>query len=204
MIANPIVITCNHGEALRWASKASSYGLSRSYLVLLQYHRSPFWGDLGAVGQGDGRPLGSTFNGDMDVASNMTTDSDPFLADRAYCVQALIMMALTWKRGKWECALPEATTHLDCQLGVSSVYIDRWNTSGDQLQLAVAANLLSKSLPFLNKPETDVDTTVKIKLKEVLDTICGPCGELDARDLPHELRGRSADSAEVMRVSTLQ
>ena len=133
------------------------------------------------------------------VASNMTTDSDPFMAVRAYCVQAL--MAVMWKRGKWECAPHEATTHLDRQLGASSVDIEKWNTSGDQLQLAVAANLLSKSLPLLNKLETGVDTTVKIELKEILDTICG---ELNGSDVPHELRARFVDSAEVMRVFNVQ
>ena len=133
------------------------------------------------------------------VASNMTTDSDPFMAVRAHCVEAL--MAVMWKRGKWECTQAEATTHLDRQLGASSVDIERWNTSGDQLQLAVAANLLSKSLPLLNKLETGVDTTVKIELKEILDTICL---ELDASDVPHELRARFVDSAEVMRVFNVQ
>jgi hypothetical protein len=129
------------------------------------------------------------------VASNMTTDSDPFMAVRAHCVQAL--MAVMWKKGRWQCAPHEATMRLDRQLGASSVDIEKWNTSGDQLQLAVAANLLSKSLPLLDKLETGADARLMIELKAILDTICS---ELDASEVPRELRIRFVDGAEVMKV----
>ena len=133
------------------------------------------------------------------VASNMTMDLDPFIALRAHCIQAL--MAVMWKKGKWQCAPPEATTLLQRQLGASSFDINRWHTSGDQLQLAVAANLLSNSLPLLLELETGTDTTLKMELKAILDTICG---ELDASDVPHELQTRFARGAEVTRVFNVQ
>ena len=133
------------------------------------------------------------------VASNMTTDLDPFMAIRAHCVQAL--MAVMWKRGRWQCPPPEAIAHLDRQLGASSVDIERWNTSGDQLQLAVAANLLSKSLPLLEKLENGADATLKIELQAILDRICR---EPDASEVPHELRARFVDSTEVTRIFNIQ
>ena len=137
------------------------------------------------------------------VASNMTTDLDPFMAIRAHCIQAL--MAIMWRKGRWQCDSAEAAALLQRQLGASSVDIDRWwNASGDQLQLAVAANLLSNSLPLLHKLDkvgTSADASLKIELKAILDTVCR---ELDASDVPHELRARFADGAEVMKVFNIQ
>jgi hypothetical protein len=129
------------------------------------------------------------------VASDMTTDSDPLTALRALCIQAL--MAVMWRKGGWQCAPPEVAALLQRQLGVSSVDIDRWLASGDQLQLAVAADLLFKSLPLLQRLDelgTGADTLKE--LKAILDTICG---ELDASDVPHELRARFVDRVEVMK-----
>jgi hypothetical protein len=133
------------------------------------------------------------------VASNMTTDSDPLTALRALCIQAL--MAVMWKRGRWQCAELEAAALLQRQLGVSSVDIDRY-ASGDQLQLAVAADLLSKSLPLLQKlNELGTGADTLRELKAILDMICG---ELDASDVPQELRARFVNSAEVMKVFNVQ
>ena len=132
------------------------------------------------------------------VASNMTTDSDPFIALRAHCIQAL--MAVMWSKGRWQCAPSEATSLLQSQLHAFSVDIDRsWHTNGNHLQLAVAANMLTNSLqllPELDKLETGRDA-MKIELKAILDSICG---DLDASDLPHELRARFADRANVVEV----
>lgn len=137
------------------------------------------------------------------VASSMTTELDPFLALRAHCIQAL--MAVMWSKGRWQCAPFEAASLLQRQLGASSVDIDRWwHTNGDQLPLAVAANLLTNSLPLLHKLdklETGGDTMLKIELKAILDTICGG---LDASDVPHELQARFADGAEVMKVFNIR
>jgi hypothetical protein len=125
----------------------------------------------------------------------MTTDSDPFIALRAHCIQAL--MAVMWSKGEWQCAPSEAASLLQIQLHAFSADIDRWwHTNGNQLQLAVAANLLTKSLELLDKLETGGDT-MKIELKTILDTICG---ELDASELSDELRARFADRAKVMEV----
>ena len=130
------------------------------------------------------------------VALDMTTDLDPFTTLRAHCIQAL--MAVMWRKGGWQCTPPEAAALLQRQLGVSSVDIDRWLASGDQLQLAVAADLLSKSLPLLRKlDELGIGADMLKQLKAILDTICG---ELDVSDVPHELRARFADRVEVMNV----
>ena len=129
------------------------------------------------------------------VASNMTTDSDPSTAIRARCIQAL--MAVMWKKKIWECTWPDVAKLLQPQLEPSSSDdIDRWNTGGDQLQLAIAANLLSKSLPLLHTLELGMKKTVKKELKWVLDTICR---DLDALDAPDELRDRFVDRGKVMK-----
>ena len=124
-----------------------------------------------------------------------SADSDSLIALRAHFIQAL--MAVTWKENKWQCASHEATMHLMRQLGASSVDIERWNTSGDQLKLAVAANLLSKSLPLLRKLETGPHVKLRIELKEILNKICY---DLDGSDVPGELRARFVDRAKVERV----
>ena len=131
-------------------------------------------------------------------ASSMTTNPDPFIAVRAHCIQAL--MAVMWKKGRWQCALPRATELLKYQLDVPSLDVG-WLTNEDQLQLAVAANLLSKSLPLLDGQGTSADTNLKIKLKEILDSICR---ELDVSDVPPELQDRFVDGAEVMKVFNIQ
>ena len=128
-------------------------------------------------------PWGPLLTETWKVAQDMTMDSDPSTAIRARCIQAL--MAVMWKKRIWECTStvtwPDAAELLRRQLELSSVNdIDQWNT--DQLRLAIAANLLSKSLPLLHKLELDVQTTVKEELKWVLDTICRDLDTLDARD----------------------
>jgi hypothetical protein len=137
------------------------------------------------------------------MASNMATDLDPFIALRAHCIQAL--MAVMWNKGRWQCAPSEAGSLLQRQLGAASVDIDRWwQTNGDQLQIAVAANLLTNSLPLLqklDKLETGGDTMLKIELKAILDTICG---DLDVSDVPHELQARFADGAQVMKLFNIR
>ncbi|KAH9986065.1 hypothetical protein BJV77DRAFT_1071138 [Russula vinacea] len=136
------------------------------------------------------------------VASSMTTDPDPVSALRALCIQA--QMAVMWKKGRWQCDQLEAVALLQRQLGVSAVDIDRWLASGDQLQLVVAADLLFKSLPHLQKLNdlgvgTGADTFKE--LKAILDMICR---ELDASDVPQELRDRFVDSAKVTEVYSIR
>jgi hypothetical protein len=121
---------------------------------------------------------------------------------RAHYIQAL--MAVMWRKEKWQCPPPEAAEILERQLGASFVDIDRWHTSGgDQLQLAVAANLLSNSLPLLHELEklgTGADTTLKADLSAILDKMCD---RLDASDVPHELRARLAEVMKTFLRTTL-
>ena len=133
-------------------------------------------------------------------ASNMTDNDDTSTGNavRAHCIQAL--MAVMWKKGWWQCASPKATELLKRQLDVPSLDVE-WLTNEDQLQLAVAANLLSKSLPLLDGQGTSADTNLKIKLNEILDSICR---KLDVSDVPSELQDRFVDGAEVMKVFNIQ
>jgi len=129
----------------------------------------------------------------------MTTDLDPFIALRAHCIQAL--MAVMWSKGEWQCAPSEAASLLQSQLHAFSADIDRWwHANGNQLQLAVAANLLTNSLELLDKLETGGDA-MRIELKTILDTMCA---ELDASDLPHELRARFANRVKVIEVFNIR
>jgi hypothetical protein len=66
----------------------------------------------------------------------------------------------------------------------------------------VAANLLSNALPRLRRLEswrTGPDTSLKVGLKAILDTICRGL-RLDASDVPDDIRARFADGAKVMEV----
>ena len=147
-------------------------------------------------------PWGSLSMETWAEASSMTKNSDQFIAVRAHCIEAL--MAVMWKKGRWQCISPKGrakvTELLKCQLEVPSLDVG-WLTNGDQLQLAVAANLLSKLLDLLDRKGTDADTTLKTKLKEILDSICR---ELDVSDVQPELQDRFADGARVMKVFNIQ
>jgi hypothetical protein len=132
------------------------------------------------------------------VALNMTdldrlnlSDLGLIMALHAHFIQAL--MAVMWRKDKLQCDPPEAAALLQRQLGASFVDIDRWHASRDQLQLAVAANLLSNSLPLLHELDklgTGVDTTLENDLNAILDKMCD---KLDASDVPHGLRARLAE-----------
>ena len=140
------------------------------------------------------------------MALDKKADSDSFIALRAHFIQALI--AVMWEKNKRQFpshAEPSqptvsGTEFLRRQLGTSGDVIDRWSASGDQLQLAVAANLLTGSLPLLRELEAGAHAKtakLRIELKEILDAICH---DLDQSDVPHELRARFVDSTEVRRV----
>ncbi|KAH9957123.1 hypothetical protein BC827DRAFT_720873 [Russula dissimulans] len=144
-------------------------------------------------------PWGSLSMETWTIATNMTTDSDPLIALRAHCVQALI--AVMWRNGRWQCPLNEAYALLQRQLGVFPADVDRWYSKGNHLQLALAANLLSNTLPLLRTLERletgPEDTSLKTDLKGVLDMICR---ELVTSDVPVDLRARFAKGSEVMKV----
>jgi hypothetical protein len=135
------------------------------------------------------------------VASNMTdlgrlnmSEFSLITALRAHFIQAL--MAVMWRKNRWQCTPLVAAALLQRQLGAPFVDIDIWRVSGNhQLQLAVAANLLSNALPILHELaglRASADTALKNDLSVILDKICD---NLDASDVPHELQ---ADFAEIM------
>ena len=197
-VAEKLFVTCSTGllpEGLRRQRLTACLGAVWCFSGTINLHFQAIWDQWDKLTNDPWGPLSTET---WAVALNMTTDLDPFIALRAHCIQAL--MAVMWSKGKWQCAQSEAASLLQGQLHAFSVDIDRWwQTSGNQLQLAVAANLLTNSLqllPKLDKLETGGDT-MKIELKVILDTICS---ELDASDLPHELRDRFADRAKVMKV----
>ena len=108
-----------------------------------------------------------------------------------------------WRRGRWACPRADVSTLLQAQLGASSVDIDKWCENEDHLQLALAANLLTKVLPLLRKLEnaSGPDVSLKIEIKAILDMICD---ELVTSDVPDELRARFANGSEVMEVFSVQ
>jgi hypothetical protein len=198
-VAEKLFGTCTTGilpEGLRRQRLTACLGAIWCFSGTINLHFRAIWNQWGKLTNDPWGPLSTET---WAVASNMTTDSDPFIALRAHCIQAL--MAVMWSKGEWQCAPSEAASLLQIQLHAFSADIDRWwHTNGNQLQLAVAANLLTKSLELLDKLETGGDT-MKIELKTILDTICD---KLDASDLPDELRARFADRAKVMEVFNIR
>jgi hypothetical protein len=132
------------------------------------------------------------------MATNMTTDVNPLTALRAHCIQAL--MAVMRSYGRWRCPPSEASTLLQRQLSASASDIERYRR-GDHLRLAVAANLLSNALPLLRMLEMGPDTSLRVELKAILDTICRG---LDASDVPDDIRARFVDGAEVVEVFSIE
>ena len=120
-------------------------------------------------------------------------------------------MAVMWKEEekenevKFKFPLGEPTLtgpeYLRCQLSISADVIHGWDANGDQLKLAVAANLLNESLPLLCKPETRVDAAKhRVELKEILDKIFHG---LDEFNVPRGLQARFVDRAKSERVFPL-
>ena len=182
-------------EALRSQRLTACLGAVWCFYDTIDRHFRAIWEQWDKV---TNDPWGPLLMETWAEASRMTTNPDSFIAVRAHCIQAL--MAVMWKKGRWQCASPRAIELLKYQLDVPSLDVG-WLTNEDQLQLAVAANLLSKSLPLLDGQGTSADTNLKIKLKEILDSICR---ELDVSDVPPELQDRFVDGAEVMKVFNIQ
>ena len=128
-------------------------------------------------------------------ATKMTANSDPVTALRAYRVQALI--AVMRLHGEWKHHKSEWATQLQSQLGTSADVIARHlDLEGNYLQLAIAANLLTKALPLLRKVK-DKDGAIKKDVKVILDSICK---ELDVSDVPQDLQIRFVDRTKVSEV----
>lgn len=131
-------------------------------------------------------------------ATNMTTNSDPVKALRAYCVQALI--AVMQQHGEWKCHKSAWATQLQRQLGTSPDVIARHlDLEGKHLPLAIAVNLLTKALPLLHTIEAKGGAVPSIKkdVREILNSICNG---LDTSDVPEDLQIRFVDPAMVSAV----
>lgn len=127
-------------------------------------------------------------------ALEASTHSDAFIALRSQCIQAL--MAVMWKEELWQCVSHDPEDFLQRQLGASPVSTKWSDISRNQLQFAVAANLLSKSLPLLRELEIGAHKTLRMEIKAILDRICPK----HTSDLPDELRARFVDRAIVQKV----
>ena len=152
---------------------------------------------LGQWDQPTNNPWGQLSLETWEVALRMTSDSDHFIAFRAHCVQAL--MVFMWRKGRWHCAVPVAVALLERQLGVPQADINKWLSTRDHLLLIVASHMLNHSLHILHKNlhklKTGANSNLKEDLKMILDKMCD---ELDASDVPVELRALFADGAKVM------
>jgi hypothetical protein len=198
-VAEKLFATCTTGilpEGLRRQRLTACLRAIWCFSGTVNIHFRAIWDQWGKLTNDPWAPLSTET---WAVALNMMRDLDPFIALRAHCIQAL--MAVMWSKGEWQCAPSEATSLLQSQLHAFSADIDRWwHANGNQLQLAVAANLLTNSLELLDKLETGGDA-MKIELKMILDTMCA---ELDASDVPHELRARFASRVKVMEVFNIR
>ena len=198
-VAEKLFATCTTGilpDALRRQRLTACLGAIWCFSGTINLHFRAIWNQWGKLTNELWAPLSTET---WAVASNMATDPDAFIALRAHCIQAL--MAAMWVKGEWQCVRSEAESLLQGQLHAFSTDIDRWwHTNGNQLQLAVAANLLTNSLELLDKLKTGGDT-MKIEVKTILDMMCA---ELDASDLPRELRARFANHGNVMEVFNIR
>ena len=154
--------------------------------------------DQWTQGTGTNDPWGPLSTEAWVMAANMTADSDPLTALRAHCVQALI--AVMRQHRRWECPKSEWSALLQQQLGTSVVVIEQHlDSEGDQLQLAVAANLLTNALPLLRNIEAEGDPamSLKVEVKAILDSMCHG---LDTSDVQEDVQFRFVDAAEVLAV----
>jgi hypothetical protein len=192
-VADKLLGTCTTGllpEGTRRQRLTACLGAIWCFPNAIDRHFRAIWGQWTHLANDTWGPLSTET---WAVAVKAEDDPNPLVAIRSHCVQALI--AAMWKNGRWQCSPSEASSLLQLQLGAPSVVIDRWCEREGHLQLAVAANLLSKVIPLLRKIEPSPD--IKIDIKAILDTICG---ELVTSDVPDDLRSRFSNGAEVMEV----
>ena len=198
-VADKMFETCTTGllpEAIRRQRLTACLGSVWCFSNTVERH---FRAILGQWAQPTNDPWGPLSTETWAMATKLTGDSNPVIAIRAHCIQALV--AAMWRNGRWQCSESEASSLLQLQLGAPSIVVDRWRKGEGHLQLAVAANLLSKVLPLLRQLEAGPDTTLKVDIKSLLDMICG---ELVTSEVPDDLRARFARGPEVMEVFDLQ
>jgi len=200
-VAEKLLATCTAGllpESIRRQRLTACLGAIWCFNGTIDQHFRAIWEQWDKV---TNNPWGLLSTETWAVATNMTTDSDPLVALRAHCIQALI--AVMRRDGRWLCPHSEASALLQRQLSASSADIERWHHRAGYLRLAVAANLLNQALPLLRQLETGPDMSLKVDVKAILDTICGN-HPLNTSDVPGDIRARFADGAEVMRVFKVQ
>ena len=152
--------------------------------------------DNSDIKKNDPDPWGPLSAETWEEALKVPRKSDPFIALRSQFIQAL--MAVMWIEKKWNCAPQDPETFLQSQLRPSPAVIEWSHISRNQLQLAVATNLLYNSLQFLRELETGKHKEYRMELKEILDKICL---NLDTTsDVPPWLRARFVDRARVEKV----
>ena len=200
-VADKLLATCTTGllpEGVRRQRLTACLGAIWCFSNTIDRHLRAIWDQWT---QSTNDPWGPLSTETWAVAVKIPEDSDPLTAIRAHCVQALI--AAMWKNGRWECLPSEASSLLQLQLGAPSVVIDSWGEREGHLQLAVAANLLSKVIPLLRKLETrpDILLSLKVDIKAILDMICDG---LVTSDVPDDLRSRFPNRSEVMRVFNIE
>jgi len=200
-VADKLLATCTTGllpEGVKRQRLTACLGAIWCFSNTSDRHLRAIWDQWT---QSTNDPWGPLSTETWAVAVKIPDDSDPLTAIRAHCVEALI--AAMWKNGRWQCLPSEASSLLQLQLGAPSVAIDRWDEREGHLQLAVAANLLSKVIPLLRELGTRPDILLPLKtdIKAILDMICD---ELVTSDVPDDLRSRFTNRSEVVKVFNIQ
>ncbi|KAI0246694.1 hypothetical protein BJV78DRAFT_1252285 [Lactifluus subvellereus] len=194
-VAHELLATCSTGllpEPARKQRLTACLGAIWCFRETTNRHCDAIWNQWS---QTTNDPWGPLSTEAWAMAASRVMDSDPFIAFRAHCVQAMI--AVMWRNGRWYCHRSEASPLLQRQLNASSITIEGYIAGTDHLQLAVAANLLSSMLRLLPLLETGPEMSLRTEIKEILDTMCE---RLDVSDVPEDLRARFVNGAEVMMV----
>ena len=194
-VAHQLLATCSAGflpDPARKQRLTACLGAIWCFPETTKRHCDAIWNQWN---QTTNDPWGPLSIETWSMAANKTMDPDPLVAFRAQCVQAII--AVMWRNGKWECPTSEASALLQRQLNASPTTIEEYLAGRDRLQLAVAANLLSKALRLLPLLETDSEMSLRIEIKAILDAMCD---RLDVSDVPEDLKARFVNEAEVMMV----
>ncbi|KAI0264163.1 hypothetical protein BC834DRAFT_273896 [Gloeopeniophorella convolvens] len=203
-VTERLLTTCSSGflpEPYQKRRLAACLGTIWCFSSTIERHFLAVWKQWG---QETGDPWGLLSTETWLMAQSMTDDNDLLTRFRAQCVQAL--MAIMWKRGRWSCPPAEASFLLQRQLGISPQALDSYLTKDGYLELAVAANLLAKSVPLLREHDGSPGSLSpqrlpKYDLRAILNTICK---DSDTSDIPDDLKERFVNSAEALAVFDIE